>query len=102
MNVFLFLTRHNKPKVIGRANCVASSLFGQLAWPKMGYFYLARVRRGRSEIDVRTRVSSVYGGAEVGDFKGCRPARSIGKQAVPQAQLVAVSLYRWRRYAFRA
>ena len=58
----------------------------------MGDFDLARVCRGRSEIDILVQVSSLYGGAEVGDLKGCRAARSIGKQAMPQARLDAVRL----------
>ena len=91
-----------KPKVVGRANCVASPISGQLAWPKMGDFELARVCRRPSEIDILARVTSLYGGAEVGDLKGYRAALSIGKCAVPQAQLVAISLYRWHRYDFRA
>ena len=60
-----------KPKVVGQANCVASPIFEQTVWPKMGDFELARVCRGRSEIDILARVSSLYGGAEVGDLKGC-------------------------------
>ena len=60
-----------KPKVVGQANCVASPISGQLAGPKMGDYELARVCRGGSEIDILARVSSLYGGAEVGDLKGC-------------------------------
>ena len=60
-----------KLKVVGRANCVASPISGQLAGPKMGDFDLARVCRRRSEIDILARVSSLYGEAEVGDLKGC-------------------------------
>ena len=56
----------------------------------MGDFELARVCRRQREIAIQTRISSLYVGAGIGDFKGCRAARSIGKRAVPQARLVAM------------
>ena len=48
------------------------------------------------EIDILARVASRYGGAEVEDLKGHRAAQCIGKRAMPQAQLVAISRLCWR------
>ena len=57
----------------------------------MGDFKLARVCRRRSEIDIRARVSSLYGGAEVGDLKVAeQPYVSVSELC--RTQLVAVRL----------
>src|SRR5271154_1691982 len=46
-------------------------------------FELLRTPRRRSEVDEQTRTSTIYGGAETGDFKGGGPAGRDRERGVP-------------------
>src|ERR1039458_5248043 len=68
-----------------RYPCVASATSGQKASAKMRDFDLLQAPRRRSEVDEQTRTSTIYGGAETGDFTRGGSARRNGERGVPTA-----------------
>ena len=62
-------------------------------------FELLRAPRRRSEVDEQTRISTIYGRTETGDFTRCGSAWRDGERGVPASGPVALGVYRWRAVA---
>ncbi len=87
------LLSHSPPRTGCRDDfCVASSTSGQKAAAEMRDFELLRGACRRSEVDEQTRVSTIYGGTDAGDFAGSGATRGNGERDVPAPRFVAVRI----------